>query len=266
MEIFQYSFVKYSIISGVLITIISGALSFFIVMRKLSFLSVGISHSALAGVALGFLFNINPYLTTFIFCIITGFLIGKVTKMGNIEYDTSIGIFFAFTMAIAIFLIFFGKIQINLVSYLFGSIIGISKNDMIFTIAIFIFSGLFYTIFFKELIFITFDEEVAKVSGINVAIFDSIFLIILTIIIVACVKLVGIIMTSAFLILPASFGLNFSKDYKSVIFLSIIYAIFSFITGYIFSYNFDIPVGATIVVISTLIYFISIGIKRLNVI
>ena len=262
MEIFQYSFVKYSIISGMLIAIISGAFSFFIVMRRLSFLSVGISHSALAGIALGFLFNINPYLTTFIFCIITGFLIGKVTKMGNIEYDTSIGIFFAFTMAIAIFLIFFGKIQINLVSYLFGSIVGDSYLDMIFSIGIFIFSGLFYILFFKELIFITFDEEVARVSGVNVTLFDSIFLIVLTIIIVACVKLVGIIMTSAFLILPASFSLNFSKNYRVAIVVSIFFSIFCFLIGYFLSFNLDIPVGATIVIVSTIIYFCSLIFRR----
>ncbi len=257
MEIFQYSFVKYSIISGLLISIIAGALSFFIVMRKLSFLSVGISHSALAGVALGYILNFNPYLTTFVFCIITGFFIGKLTKMGNIEYDTSIGIFFAFTMAIAIFLIFFGNIKVNIITYLFGSIVGVSKYDMIFTILIFIFVGIFYTLFFKELIFITFDDEVAKVSGISVGLFDSIFLVILTVIIVACVKLVGIIMTSAFLILPSSFGLNYSKDYKMVILLSIIFAIVSFITGYIFSFYFDVPVGATIVIVSTVLYFLS---------
>ncbi len=257
MEILHYSFIKYSIISGIFIAIISGVYSFFIVMRKLSFLSVGISHSALAGVALGYLLGINPYLTTFIFCIITGFLIGKLTKMGNIEYDTSIGIFFAFTMAVAIFLIFFGNIKVNIVSYLFGSIIGVSKFDMFFTLSIFIFSLLFYILFFKELIFITFDEEVAKVSGINVGLFDSIFLIILTIIIVACIKLVGIIMTSAFLILPTSFALNFSKDYKFIIVLNILFSIVSFIIGFILSFNFDIPVGATIVIVSTILYFFS---------
>ena len=262
MEILQYSFAKYSIISGILIAIISGAFSFFIVMRKLSFLSVGISHSALAGVAIGILLNINPYITTFIFCMITGFCIGKITKMGNLEYDTSIGIFFAFTMAIAIFFIFFGKIQVNIVSYLFGSIIGVSFYDMIFTIIIFLLSGIFYFLFFKELIFITFDEEVAKVSGVKVEVIDSIFLVILTIIIVACVKLVGIIMTSAFLIIPASFAMNLSKTYLNVIILSIVFAVVSFILGFIFSFYYDVPVGATIVVISTIFYFVSLIFKK----
>ncbi len=258
MEIIKYSFVQHALITGILICIISGLLSFFIVLRRLSFLSVGISHSALAGIAIGFIFNINPFITTFIFCIITGYFIGKLTRMGNIEYDTSIGIFFAFTMALAIFLIYTSKIQINLMTYLFGSIVGISKFDMILTIICTILFLIFYFLFFKEFIFITFDEDVAKVSGIKVELFDSIFLIILSAIIVLCVKLVGIILTSAFLILPATFGLNLSKNYKIIIPIGVIFSIVTFLIGFLISFFWDIPVGATIVVVQTILYFISI--------
>ncbi len=264
MEIFHYKFLLNPFIVGILISIIAGLLSFFIILRKLSFLVVGISHSALAGIALGFIFNINPYITTFLFCLITGFFIGKITKMGNIEYDTSIGIFFSFTMAIAIFLIYLGKIKINLISFLFGSIMGISNFNLYFTIAIFILFLIVYFLIFKSLIFITFDEDVAKVSGINVELIDSFFLLMVSSIIVISLKLIGIVLTSAFLILPASFSFNISKSYRSIILLSIIFAIISFIIGFYLSFFYDIPTGATIVFISTIMYFFSLLIKALS--
>jgi len=263
MELIHYNFFIHALIAGIIISIISGFLSFFIVLRKMSFLIVGISHSALAGIALGLLFSFNPFLTTFIFCIITGFFIGKLTKMGNIEFDTSIGIFFSFTMAIAVFLIYLGRIKVNLISYLFGSLIGISSFDLVISIVTFIFFLLFIVIFFKSLLFITFDEEVAKVYGINVNLVDSLFLIILSAIIVICIKLVGIILTSAFLILPASFSLNISKHYRIIIPLSIAFALFNFLAGIIFSFYFDVPAGASIVFFSTLIYFISLFLNKI---
>ncbi len=246
-------------ISGFFLSIVFGILSVFVILRKLSFLGVGISHAAFAGIALALLLNFSPFITTLSFCLVVAFFIGKTTKMGKLDYDNSIGLFFSFTMALgAIFLYLNKNYNFDVMGYLFGSILGISNSDIILIILVSFVSTTFLFIFLKEFVFIAFDEDVAKVSGINVEFFDNLLLIILSSVIVISLKLIGIILVSALLILPGTFSFLICKNYKKAFLVSILFNIVIFFAGVGISWEFDLPVGATIVTAGTIIYFISL--------
>jgi ABC-type Mn2+/Zn2+ transport system permease subunit len=250
-------------IAGFFLSIIFGILSVFVILRKLSFLGVGISHSAFAGISLSFLLGTEPFITTLIFCLIIAFLIGKTTKMGKMDYDNSIGLFFSFTMALgAIFLYLNKNYNFDIMGYLFGSILGVSNGDIVLIIVISFLSTAVSFLFLKEFIFIAFDEDVAKVSGLNVELFDNILLIILSGVIVISIKLIGIILVSALLIIPGTLSLLICKNYKKAFLVSIIFNMVIFFLGGVISWELDLPIGATIVTIGTFIYFAVLLFKK----
>jgi zinc transport system permease protein len=248
-----------NIIAGIFLSFIFGIVSIFVILRKLSFLGVGISHSCFAGVALSLLLSTNLFFTTLFFALATAFLIGKTTKMGKIEYDNSIGLFFSFTMALgSIFLFFYKGYNFDIMSYLFGSILGITKSDVVLIVFSSILFSVIIMLFFKELVFIAFDEEVAFINGINVNFFDTLLLIIITTIIVLAIKVIGIILVSALLILPGSFSFLVSKNYRISFLVSIFFTVFIYFAGFFLSWNLDLPSGATIVTFGSIIYFLTL--------
>ncbi len=255
-ELLQFEFVRNALIAGTIISILFGFLSFFVVMKKLSFLTVGISHAAFGGVALGILLGFNPYLTAIVFCLFTGYLIAIHGEKS--EYDTVIGILFAFTMALGvIFLSLKKEYTFDIMSYLFGTILGITKSDIMLLLVLMIAVFIFFYLFLKEIIFITFDKTVAKASGLPVSVFENIVIAILTFVIVFSIKLIGIILVSAFLIIPAAITILFFDNYRKVILFSIILNVLIFFAGFYLSYKLNLPSGATIVSIGAIIYFVA---------
>ncbi len=263
IELLQFEFARNALIAGTIISILFGFLSFFVVMKKLSFLTVGISHAAFGGVALGILLGLNPYLTAIAFCLLTGYLIAFYGEKS--EYDTVIGILFAFTMACGIIFVSLKKdYTFDLGSYLFGSILGITKKDIVFLIALSLFIGIFFYLFFKEFIFITFDKTVAKASGIPVNFFENAIVLILTLSIVLSIRLIGIILVSAFLIIPSAISILIFDNYKKAIAGAIVLNLIIFFTGFYASYLFNLPSGACIVSTGTILYFLISLLKGKN--
>ena len=263
IELLQFEFARNALIAGTIISILFGFLSFFVVMKKLSFLTVGISHAAFGGVALGILLGLNPYLTAIAFCLLTGYLIAFYGEKS--EYDTVIGILFAFTMACGIIFISLKKdYTFDLGSYLFGSILGITRKDIIFLLMLSLSLGIFFYLFFKEIIFITFDKTVAKASGIPVNFFENAIVLILTLAIVLSIRLIGIILVSAFLIIPSAISIMIFDNYKKAIAGAIVLNLIIFLTGFYGSYLFNLPSGACIVSTGTILYFLISFLKRKN--
>ncbi len=252
-----------TLIAGIFLSLIFGIVSIFVILRKLSFLGVGISHSAFAGVALALLLGTNIMLTTAILCILVAFLIGKTTNMGKIDYDNSIGLFFSFTMALGAVFIYLKKdYNFDLMSYMFGSVLSLTINDIYVIVVTSILSLSLLYLFFKEFIFIAFDEEVAKISRINVSFYDSILLLIISVIIVVSIKLIGIILVSALLILPGTFAFLFCNDYKKAFFISVFYSFFIYFVGFLISWYLDMPTGSTIVCFGGIVYFVCLGLFK----
>ncbi len=260
IEFFSMDFFRNAFIMSFLLSLLFGVLSFFVVMRKMSFLGAGIAHTAFGGVALGIFFDINPFLTALAFCTATALLIGRMARRGGVSFDAGIGIFFAFSMALGALLIKLKKAYtFDLQGYLFGNILGVSPGDIAVTIAALLVFIPFIALFLHRILFMTFDEEVAGLSGVRTGVIDTVLLIFLAAIIVISMKVVGIILVSALVVLPASFGMAVADDFRRIILWGVLYTLFIMCGGLFLSYYADTPPGATMVTLGTVAYLMVLG-------
>ncbi len=265
IALFGSQFFQNAFIMSLLLSVLFGFFSFFVIMRKMAFLGAGIAHTAFGGVALGILIGINPFYSSLIFCVVAAVLIGKLTQVGHVSYDTGIGIFFSFSMALGVFFIALKKAYaFDLSGYLFGNILGVTRFDQFLVLVVVLVCVPVVFGYLHKILFLTFDEKVAAVSGVPTQMLDTLLLVTLAMIIVISIKIVGIILVSALIVLPASFGVLLSKDYRKVIGSAVGYTLVIMIGGLVLSYYLDLPTGAVIVILGTLIYFITLILSKLK--
>lgn len=262
---FEYEFIRNSIIVGILISIVCSMLGVFVVQRKMSFLGSGLSHSALGGIGLGLLLGIEPLFVAIPFTLIVALLITLLNEKTKIELDTSIGILFAVSTALGIVFIAMKEGYSNdAYSYLFGSVLAVSSVDVLISAIIVLLTLVMMCIYWKDWAYATFDKELAISDGINVKLGNNIFSIILALVIVISVKLVGIVLISAFLILPPAIARLFAKTFIQMTLLAIAFGLISTILGLYLSFVVDFPSGATIIIIQAILFGFSAIYLRLQ--
>jgi zinc transport system permease protein len=255
-EMLSFPFFQNALIGGILVVVMLSLLSFFVVLRRISFIGVGISHSALGGVALGVTLGVNVMLMTTLFCAAIAMLIGFISRKGHVREDAAIGITFSGTMALGVTLIALsGSYTSSLFSYLFGSILSITISD-IYLIAVYCCAVvLLIAAFFKQLLHASFNEEMAAVTGVPVGFLHYLLLVLVALAIVASIKLVGIVLVAALLVLPAATAYQIARTYRAALGLSILFGIASLMLGLFISYILDSPSGPTIVLCACAIFF-----------
>jgi zinc transport system permease protein len=226
---------------------------------------VGVAHSAFGGVALGALLGISPTLTAIGFAVVVANAIGYIGNQGKLSTDTAIGIFFSLAMALGV--IFIGmsdQYNVDLFGYLFGNILAITRTDLIL---IAVLGGLVLAsmkLFFKELLFVAYDREVAFVSGMPVAFLDHFFLTILALAVVISIKIIGIVLVSALLVIPGAAAAQITRRYVAMIAAAIVIALISTIGGLLISYYADLASGATIVILASAIFFLTFAVSQIR--
>ena len=251
-------FMQNAFLGGLLVSLMCGLLSVFIVLRRMAFVGAGISHSAFGGVALGFLLQVDPFWTGLLFAILVAFLIESIQSRGRIEEDTAIGIFFAASMALGVIFLHFSRTyNADIFGILFGNILSIGPTQLMQVTGVAIIVLLFLGCFYKELVFISFDEEMAWVSGIPVKILRYLLLAVLALVIIVAIYLVGIILVSALLVIPAAVARNLTHHIRKMLLVSAGVAVGSTLGGLELSYRIDLPSGSTIVIILALLFFLS---------
>jgi len=257
-EMFSYDFMLRALIGGMAVALVCSFLSFFVVLKRLSFIGVGISHSAFGGLALGVFLGLNPLLCAAIFSVLVSWGIGITARKGRMQEDATIGIFFSAAMAFGVALISLSKeYQTDLFSLLFGNILAITPGDLRLVIICGAAVTLFLFLFFKELMSISFDEEVALVGGLPVATLYYALLTAMAVTVVASIKVVGIILVEALLVIPAATGFQLSKNYRWMLFWSLCTGGLSVVGGLLLSYAFDLASGATIVLCAALLFLLA---------
>lgn len=233
---------------GIFISIPLSFLSYFVVMRKMTFAGVGIAHASFGGIALGYLLGYTSFIFPLVFCIISSLFIGFLYKKGGFSEDSVIDVVFVFSMAFGIFILSLSRGYTgNVLGLLFGDILSVNRGDLTSVSIIFILSMLFVSYFFSHMNLITYNEDLAYINGINVDLLYYLFWLVLSILIVFSIKLIGIVLVNAFLVLPTLVGLNVSKNFKGVIGVGIVSSIISVAGGVLISYYLNTPTGATIV-------------------
>ena len=254
-DLLSLSFMQNALAAAVMVSVLCAVISFFVVLKRLSFIGVGISHSAFGGVSLGVLLGINPTSTAIVFAVSAALTIGQLSRKSEIHEDTAIGILFAASMALGILFLSLSKsYTADLFGFLFGNILAVTRLDLLIIALLSICVLLMVKLFFKELLFLSFDEEMAKVSGVPAAFLYFMLLGLMAVTIVVSIKIVGIILVSALLVIPGAAGYRLTFNYRRMLLISVVVALASSLVGLGASYYLDLPSGATIVLAATAIF------------
>lgn len=257
IEILTMPFMLRAFAAGVLVAIMSAFLGPFIVQRKMSFLGDGLAHAAFGGVALGLLLGFEPITIAIPFTLLTSLGITWIKDRTSIEQDTSIGIFFAVSVALGVvFLAMKDSYTVDAYSYLFGSILSISASDVIISLGMTIFTLLAMLKYWKIWAYSTFDRELAIVDKVKVARADMILSALISLVIVLSVKLVGIVLIASFLIIPSASAKLISRTFAQMTIYSLVIGVVGAVLGLVLSLILDMPSGAIIILLHSAIFFI----------
>jgi len=247
-----------ALISGLLISIISSIIGSYLVLRGMTFMGSGISHSAFGGIALGILLGINPLILAIFFALLIVWFIPYIKRKIRLREDVTIGIFYTTAMALgAIFLTFHKGYTVDLFGYLFGNILAVNIEDIIFSSLFLLVLIIFEAKNYWKIVYLVFDPTSAEVSGINTFLLEETILSLSAIAIVLSCKLIGIILISALLVIPVSIVLPWSKSLKEVIIFSSIIGFLGIFLGLVLSFYLNLPSGAVIITLLTLLFLLS---------
>lgn len=263
LEILEYTFIQNALLVGVLISIAAGIIGSLVVVNKITFITGGIAHSSYGGIGLAIYLGLPVLFGATVFAIITAILIAFLSIYNKKRIDSIIGIMWAFGMAIGIiFVDLTPGYNVDLMSYLFGSIIAVSNADLIFISILDFFIIFIVILFYKQILAVSYDSEFAQLRGINVKFFYTLILILSSLCVVATIKAVGLILVIALLTIPIFIAEMFVSRLSTMMILSSVFAIIFTILGLIISYFYDISSGASIIVVSVIILIIIKIIKR----
>lgn len=263
LEVLQYDFIQNALISGILISIAAGIIGSLVVVNKITFLTGGIAHSSYGGIGAAIFFGIPVLFGATVFAVITAILIAIITLKNRTRIDAIIGMMWASGMAIGIiFVDLTPGYNVDLMSYLFGSIIAVSSEDIQYMIVMDIFIIGVIVYFYKEILAVSYDSEFATLRGINVKFFYTLILILAALCVVAAIKAVGLILVIALLTIPTYLAETFASKLSTMMIVSSILATMFTILGLIFSYMYDISSGASIIMVAVVILGIVKLLKR----
>lgn len=261
----KYEFLQNAVMAGILAGIICGIIGVIITEKKMLMISGGIAHTAYGGVGLGYLLGFEPIIGAGIFSVISALVIGKINRKARVHTDIIIALLWSLGMALGVaFTSLMPGYPPDMNSYLFGNILSVLNSDIYIILTLCIITVAVTTIFWKDWKAFLFDRQFSEVMGINTSLLEYILLIMISLCVVALIRLVGIILVIALLSAPAACSARLSRNLKNRIFMSIAFSIFFCLAGLVFSFYLNIPSGATIVFFATISYFLIYFITNLK--
>ena len=264
VDLIELDFLQRALCAVLLASVACGIVGSYIVVRRIVFISGGISHTAFGGVGLGLLLGWNPLLGAMIFAVAAALVISWISIKFKERIDTLIGILWATGMSLGILFINLKHgYATNPTSYLFGSITGVTSEDLIITLILDVFIVLTVLLFFSELHAVSFDEEYATSIGLSVGFYNTLMLIMIAFTVVVMIQLVGIILVIALLSFPPAIASMFTRSLKKMMILAVLLSIFFTVGGLWISYDIGalttakIPTAPTIIIFAALCYVVS---------
>ncbi|HIA7098243.1 TPA: metal ABC transporter permease [Staphylococcus aureus] len=257
-HLFTYQFLNRALITSIIVGIVCGTVGSLIVLRGLSLMGDAMSHAVLPGVALSFLFGIPMFIGALITGMIASIFIGYITSSSKTKPDAAIGISFTAFLASGIIIISLINTTTDLYHILFGNLLAITNSAFLTTIVIGLIVLILIIIFYRPLMISTFDPTFSRMSGLNTTLLHYFVMLLLSLVTVASIQTVGIILVVALLITPASTAFLISKKLYSMMIIASLISVISSIVGLYYSYIYNIPSGATIVLCTFVIYIITL--------
>ena len=267
-EIFSYGFMQRALVSGLLVGILCAVLGVFLVLRRLSLIGDGLSHVTFGSVALALALHTKPLYVTVAALpavLLSSLGILRLTDRMKIYGDAAIGIVSAAGIAGGVVLAAVsGGFNVDLFSYLFGNILAISRGEVLLAVALFILVIGVVIFFYQQLFAITFDEELARSSGIKVERINALLALLTALTVVLAMKVVGIMLVSALLIIPPVTALQISRGFRATLFTAAALSALSVAAGIIISFMLNLPTGALIVLLNIFLLLLAISWRKLS--
>jgi zinc transport system permease protein len=258
VELLNHGFVLRAVIAGSFIAILSAILGVFLVLRRLSLIGDGLAHVTFGGVAVGLLVGTYPLAAALPIVMLTSIGILKLIEKARLFGDAAIGLVSSLGVACGIMLASAaGGFNVDLFSYLFGNILAVSQVEVILSVVLSLVLIVIITLFYHDLLAVTFDEDAAKTTGINVKRINAILVLMTSLTVVLAMKVVGIMLISSLLILPSVTALQVTRSFRMTLMVACLLGVLSVVLGVFISFVADMPTGATIVILN-FCFFISL--------
>jgi len=265
LEALSYDFLRNAMIAGVLASVLCGVIGTFVVVKKLAFISDGISHAAFGGMGVCFYLGIDPLLGAIPVALACALALGAVDRETIRSYDALIGVLWAVGMAVGVVFVYKTPgYAPNLMTYLFGNILLVSHHDLrvILMLAVSVLTLLF--LFFKGIVAVSFDEVFARVRGVRVRFLMSLLLTMIALSVVILIQIVGIILVVALLTIPSVISLMLFRDLKAVLAGSVATGVAITLGGLILSFYYDLPSGPAIILLGAVLLVAAYGFKKMR--
>ena len=264
LEPFKYDFMIRSLITAMLSGIMLPILGSFTINRNMGFMADAMAHATLPVIAIGVFWGFSISVLGIPAAILIALILGLIIRNSSVGEDTAIGIIFSSFFALGFILIKILNVSVNLEDLLFGQILAVSTFDVIMISILFFTVFVILVVFFKQLLFYSFDPVGAQVRGLNVSFLNYLFLIILSLVIIGSIQTVGIILVLSMLIIPAAAAKLATKTFINSIKLSIFFGVISSVSGLYLSYYFNLPSGPSMSLVATGLFIIVFTINSLT--
>ncbi len=265
LSILSYDFMQNALAAGILAGIACGVVGTFVVVRRMVFISGGVSHATFGGIGLAYLLGFNPMLGALLFAVAAALGMGVITRKTKLSEDTGIGVLWATGMALGV--IFVGLASgyaPDLFSYLFGNILTVQRSELLMMLVL---DGVIIATvlaFYKELLAVSFDEEFARVEGIPTATLQMVLLGLIALTIVTVIRVVGIVLVIALLTIPPAIARQYTASLSSMMRLAVAVSVGLSVCGIALSYLLNLASGATIILLASVALLIVLLTKRVR--
>lgn len=255
MDLLQYTFFQHALLGSLLASIACGLVGTYIVTRRLVFISGGLTHASFGGIGLGLYTGIPPILSAAVFAVLSAFGVEWLSKRKDMREDSAIAVFWTLGMALGIMFTFLSPgFAPDLSAYLFGNILTITAGDIALLGVLSAVLAVFFGLYLRPIVSIAFDREFARSQGLPVAFFEYTLMMFIALTIVACLRMVGIVLVISLLTIPQMTANLFSHRFLRIVWLSIGIGYLSCLGGLLLSFYLNVPSGASIIFFSILIY------------
>lgn len=256
-DMFSYSFITRGILVGGLVALCASVLGVVLVLKKYSMIGDGLSHVGFGAMAVGLAFNMAPLRVAIPVVVAAAFLLLRMSENSRIKGDSAIALVSSSSVAIGVIVNALSDgTNIDLNSYMFGSILAISEDDMIICIGLGLAVLILFMFFYNSIFAVTFDETFARATGVKVSVYKTMLSVLTAITIVIGMRIMGTLLISSLIIFPALSSMRVCKKFRSVMVMSVIISICCFFVGMTASYMLEIPAGASIVVSNLAVFII----------
>lgn len=261
----EYEFMRNALFAVLIVTPLFGLVGTMIVNNKMAFFSDSLGHSAITGIAIGALLGVtNPTISMIIFAVIFAILLNKINDSKNSSSDTIISVFSSTAIAIGLVILSKNGNFTKFSNYLIGDILSIVPSEVITIFIVAVIVLLFWILFFNKLLAMSVNATLAKSKNIKVKLLENMFIVLVAIIVMLSIKWVGVLIINALLILPAASSRNISKNMRQYHFWAVLFSIVSGILGLTISYYQRIATGPTIVIIASIIFFVTYFMRKVS--